>query len=187
MMLHEITALAGPHQRRKRFGRGEASGHGKTCGRGNKGDQARSGGGARLLTEGGQMPLFRRLPKRGFSNFRFRTEFEIVNVGRLNKCFDDGATVDVDSLKKLRLVRGAKPLVRILGDGKLEKRLTVTAHAFSEKARQAIERAGGKVIELGRPDPAARAAQKRRTAKAAVAAAAKRSRSGRGSPQAESS
>jgi large subunit ribosomal protein L15 len=185
MMLHEVTKLAGAHKRRKRVGRGEGSGHGKTCGRGNKGDQARSGGGARPLTEGGQMPLFRRLPKRGFSNFRFRTRFEIVNVGRLNECFEDGATVDIDALKKLRLVRGARPLVRILGDGKLEKRLTVTAHVFSEKARRAIEQAGGKVVELGRPDPAAKAAQKRRTAKAALAAAARRS--GSGSAQKESS
>lgn len=178
MMLHEVTALAGAHKRRKRLGRGEASGHGKTCGRGNKGDQARSGGGARPLTEGGQMPLFRRLPKRGFSNFRFRTQFEIVNIGTLNERFEDGATVDIDALKKLRLVRGAKPLVRILGDGKLGKRLTVVAHVFSAKARQAIEQAGGKVIELGRPDPAAKAAQKRMTARRALAAAGSRSTSG---------
>jgi len=165
MMLNEITATAGAHRRRKRVGRGEASGHGKTCGRGNKGFQSRAGGGARRLTEGGQMPLFRRLPKRGFSNFEFRTEYQVVNVGVLNEHFDQGGRVDVESLRKLNLVQGPRPLVRILGHGKLSKKLTVTAHAFSGQARAAIEQAGGTVQVIERPDRAAQARAKRNTAK----------------------
>ncbi len=165
MMLNEITATAGASRRRKRVGRGESSGHGKTSGRGNKGYQARAGGGARKLTEGCQMPLFRRLPKRGFSNFEFRTEYQVVNVGALNDEFDAGGRVDLDSLRKLKLVHGARPMVRILGHGKLEKKLTVQAHAFSGKARAAIEQAGGTVQVIERPDPAALARQKRNSAK----------------------
>ncbi|MBN2446703.1 MAG: 50S ribosomal protein L15 [Phycisphaerae bacterium] len=155
MMLNEITAAAGRHKRRKRVGRGESSGKGKTCGRGNKGCQSRAGGGVRRLTEGGQMPIFRRLPKRGFSNFNFRTEFETVNVCELERRFDDGAMVDCDTLKKLRLVQGADPLVKILAKGTLSKKLTVQAHAFSGKARELIEKAGGSVSIIERLDPGA--------------------------------
>ena len=165
MMLNDVTSQAGATKRRKRVGRGESSGKGKTCGRGHKGVQSRSGGGTRRLSEGGQMPLFRRLPKRGFSNFDFCTRFEIVNVGTLDRHFDDGGTVDVDALRKLRLVDGAKPLVRILGKGKLEKKLTIHAHAFSAGAKAAIEQAGGKAEVIERRPAAEKAAQKRNTAK----------------------
>ena len=168
MMLNEVTRRAGAHKRPKRVGRGRSSGRGKTCGRGHKGSQSRSGGGAHRLHEGGQMPIFRRIPKRGFSNFNFRTEYEIVNVSTLDERFQDGETVDLDVLKKLRLVRGQRPLVKILAKGTLGKKLTVEAHVFSVKARAAIEQAGGtaKVIERRSPQDAARA--KRNTAKAAA-------------------
>lgn len=167
MMLNKITGQVGSHKRRKRVGRGESSGSGKTCGRGHKGCQSRSGGGTRPLHEGGQMPIFRRLPKRGFSNYQFRTEFEVVNLAALEKRFSDGDSVDVDAMKKLRLVQQRKPLVKVLAKGKLSKKLTVEAHAFSTAAREAIEKAGGsaKLIERRNPQEAARA--KRNTAKSA--------------------
>jgi large subunit ribosomal protein L15 len=111
------------------------------------------------------MPIFRRLPKRGFSNYNFRTEYDAVNLSALDTRFQDGETVDLDALKKLRLVRGHRPLVKILAKGRLNKKLTVEAHAFSDRARAAIEQAGGtiKVIERRAPQEAARA--KRNTAK----------------------
>lgn len=164
MMLNEITAQAAANKRRRRVGRGDGSGHGKTSGRGHKGAQARSGCDIRPLTEGGQMPLFRRLPKRGFSNFNFRTRYDIVNVGTLNERFEDGDTVDVDVMRKLRLVQTVRPLVRILARGSLEKKLTVEAHAFSQKARQAIERAGGTARLVERQSAAEKAKAKRNTA-----------------------
>ena len=165
MMLNEITVRAGAYKRRKRVGRGDGSGKGKTCGRGHKGCQSRSGGGVRPLTEGGQMPFFRRMPKRGFSNFQFRDEFEIVNVGALDQRFRDGDTVDTDVLRKLRLVHGRKPRVRILGRGQLDKKLTVTAHAFSHKAKEAIEKAGGTANLIEQKTRAEKGAAKRLSAK----------------------
>jgi large subunit ribosomal protein L15 len=164
MMLSEITKIAGGCKRRKRVGRGESSGTGKTAGRGHKGCLSRSGGGPHPLSEGGQMPIFRRLPKRGFSNFNFRNEFEIVNVSQLEHCFADGDTVDFEVLKKLRLVQESPARVKILAKGKLGKKLTVQAHAFSKKARQVIEDAGGKIELLEQRDPAAAARAKRKTA-----------------------
>jgi large subunit ribosomal protein L15 len=147
-------------------GRGESSGKGKTAGRGHKGCQSRSGGGVHPLSEGGQMPIFRRLPKRGFSNYNFRNEFEIVNVAELERCFGDGDTVDPDVLRKLRLIQGPSPRVKVLAKGALAKKLTVEAHAFSVKARQAIEDAGGTVKLIELPDSAALARAKRNSAKA---------------------
>jgi large subunit ribosomal protein L15 len=166
MMLSEITSQAGRQRRRKRVGRGESSGRGKTSGRGHKGCQSRAGGGVHPLSEGGQMPIFRRLPKRGFSNYNFRNEFTIVNVAELERCFADGDTVDLDTLSKLRLIGSATPRVKILAKGGLAKKLTVEAHAFSTKARQAIEAAGGTVKLIELRDPAALARSKRNTAKA---------------------
>jgi large subunit ribosomal protein L15 len=165
MMLSEITKAVGRHKRRKRVGRGNSSGSGKTCGRGNKGCLSRSGGGPRPLSEGGQMPIFRRLPERGFSNFKFRKEFEIVDIAELSRRLADGDTVDLDKLKQLRLVQGASAQVKILAKGRLEKQLTVEAHAFSAKARQAIEDAGGTARLIAQRDPAAAARAKRNTGK----------------------
>jgi len=165
MMLNQITAQAGGHQRRKRVGRGEASGHGKTCGRGNKGCQSRAGGGTRPLHEGGQMPIFRRLPKRGFSNFQFRIEYQVVNLARLEEMCSAGQTVNVETLRNLGLVRGGAPLVKILGTGTLSKNLTIEAHAFSASAKEAISKAGGSTKLIERADPAVKARAKHKTAK----------------------
>ena len=165
MTLSEITKAAGRHKRRNRVGRGESGGRGKTCGRGHKGCLSRSGGGPHPLSEGGQMPTFRRIPKRGFSNFKFRTEFETVNIGELEQRFADGDTVDLDALRRLRLVQKGSARVKILAKGSVGKKLTVEAHAFSEQARQAIEGAGGTVRLIAQHDPARAAKAKRNTAK----------------------
>ncbi len=169
MMLNQITAEAGAHKRRKRVGRGESSGHGRTSGHGNKGCQSRAGGGPRPLMEGGQMPIFRRLPKRGFNNAVFRTEYRVVNLASLEARCADGQRVDVQALRQLRLVSGMEPQIKILGKGTLSKKLTVQAHAFSAAARAAIEKAGGTVQVLERPDPAALARAKRNTKRSAKA------------------
>jgi len=165
MMLNEITAQAGRRHRRKRVGRGESSGLGKTCGRGTKGCQSRAGGGVRPLPEGGQMPIFRRLPKRGFSNFNFRTEYAVVNLSDLVKYFDAGATVDPAALHKVGLIGSAAALVKVLGKGQLDRRLAVTAHAFSKAALAAIEQAGGTTTVLPQRDAAALWKAKRLSAK----------------------
>lgn len=141
MKLHELKPAEGSRKARKRVGRGGASGWGTTAGRGNKGQKARSGGGVRRGFEGGQMPLQRRIPKRGFTNI-FKKEYSIVNVEQLNR-FEDGAVVDVDALKKAGLVKNVKDGVKVLGRGKLEKKLVVKAHAFSKTAVECIQAAGG--------------------------------------------
>ena len=150
MNLTQITSLAGAHRRRKRVGRGGASGLGKTAGRGHKGQQARSGESTRGLREGGQTPLYRRLPKRGFSNAKFRVEYSVVNLDDLDRKFQDGDTVTFERLLEVRLVRDDRRPVKILGDGELSKRLTVEAHKFSEKAVEKIKAAGGeaKVVKF---------------------------------------
>lgn len=154
MMLHEITSSAGAHERRKRVGRGESSGMGRTSTRGNKGAQSRAGCSINPIKEGGQMPLFRRLPKRGFSNFHFRTEFAIVNLLDLEAVFDNGATVTVAALREAGALTDERP-IKILGEGELQKKLTVEAHAFSAKAKEAIEKAGGAVKVIAQTDAAA--------------------------------
>ncbi len=147
MNLADVRAAYIPRKKRKRVGRGPGSGSGKTCGRGHKGQQSRSGGGTPLGFEGGQMPLYRRLPKRGFNNSIFRKVFAIVNVGQLDAAFEDGATVDADSIRAARLVNAKKGPIKILGSGELTKKLTVKADQFSGSARQKIEAAGGEVSE----------------------------------------
>ena len=141
MRLHDLKSTPGARARRTRRGRGLGSGLGKTAGRGTKGQKARSGGGVRPGFEGGQMPLIRRLPKRGFKN-PFRVEYEVVNVGQLN-LFEPGTEVTTDMLRARRLVRRNLP-VKILGDGELERPLTVHAQKFSKSARAKIEAAQGK-------------------------------------------
>jgi len=152
MMIHEITVQAGKHKRRMRVGRGESSGKGKTSGRGTKGSGARTGGEIPFGTEGGNMPLFRRLPKRGFNNNYFRQRFSIVNVSDLETYFESGATVDVSSLIAKGLVRDERYPVKILGDGELSKKLTVIAGKFTEQAAEKITKAGGtmQTLELDR-------------------------------------
>ncbi|MHC4954764.1 MAG: 50S ribosomal protein L15 [Planctomycetota bacterium] len=143
MNLADVRAAYLPRKKRKRVGRGPGSGKGKTSGRGHKGQQSRSGGGTPIGFEGGQMPLYRRLPKRGFNNAIFRTVYAIVNVGQLESTFDDGATVDADAIRAAHLVNAKTGPIKVLGGGELTKKLTVTADGFSGSARKKIEAAGG--------------------------------------------
>lgn len=142
MRLHDLGAPAGAKKGPKRLGRGTGSGHGKTSGKGHKGQNARSGGGVRPGFEGGQMPLYRRIGKRGFTN-RFKKEFALVNVADLNR-FDDGTEVTPELLIEHRVASKAKDGVKILGNGELTRKLTVRAHRFSETAAAKINAAGGK-------------------------------------------
>ena len=145
--LHELRPNPGATHYRKRVGRGPGSGHGKTAGRGNKGQRSRSGYRHMRGFEGGQMPLHRRIPKRGFTNI-FRIEYEIVNISDLDR-FDAGTAVNPEALAAMRLARKNRP-VKILGDGQIQKALTVSAHKFSASAKARIEAAGGSCEVLSR-------------------------------------
>ena len=147
MNLSDVNNAPVKRQYRKRVGRGQGSGTGKTAGRGNKGHMARTGYARRMGFEGGQMPLFRRLPKKGFNNKQFRVEYAIINTGQLND-FADGVTVTIDGLKDAHLVRQKVELVKVLAKGALTRKLKVQAHRFSVAARQVIEAAGGTVQEI---------------------------------------
>jgi len=142
MRLHDLKNRPGAKHRRKRIGQGESSGHGKTSGRGGKGQTARSGSSIRIGFEGGQMPLIRRIPKRGFNNTQHTIDYIPVNLDSLN-CFEDGARVDEVALRAVGLANGRLPRIKILGSGELSKKLTVAAHAFSATARAKIEAKGG--------------------------------------------
>jgi len=143
MKLHELRPNDKAFKERKRVGRGPGSGLGKTSGKGHKGQNARSGGGVRPGFEGGQLPLFRRLPKRGFSNAKFKTVYAVINLSDLNK-FEDGAIVTPELLKEMGVLKNQLDGVKVLGNGKLDKKLTVKAHRFSKTAIEAIEKMGGK-------------------------------------------
>jgi large subunit ribosomal protein L15 len=143
MKLHELSPAEGSKKAVKRIGRGPASGQGKTAGKGHKGQKARAGRGMRAGFEGGQMPLQRRLPKRGFNNI-FAKEIAIVNVAALDKKFEDGATVDIEALKATGLIKKELDGVKVLGNGEITKKLTVKVNAFSDSAKAKIEAAGGK-------------------------------------------
>ena len=144
MKLHELSPAPGSVKQVWRVGRGSGSGNGKTAGKGHKGQNARSGGGVRLGFEGGQLPLYRKLPKRGFKNFPFKTEYAIVNVGTLNDRFADGDTVTLEALLEKKIVRKELDGLKVLGNGELTKKLTVEAAVFSGTAKEKIEAAGGK-------------------------------------------
>nr|MBC7245651.1 50S ribosomal protein L15 [Chloroflexota bacterium] len=147
MKLHELRPPEGANKKKKRVGRGTASGHGKSAGRGTKGQNARTGGGVRPYFEGGQLPLVRRLPhKRGFTNI-FKVQYSIVNLDRLAE-FGPGSKVDPETLAAAGIIKSAKEPVKILGRGELKCALTVAAHKFSDSAKQKIEAAGGTVVEL---------------------------------------
>ena len=146
MKLHELSPAPGSTKEAWRKGRGPGSGNGKTAGKGHKGQNARSGGGVRPGFEGGQLPLYRKLPKRGFKN-RFAVNYAIVNVDSLN-AFENGAVVDLEALKAARLVRKELDGLKILGSGELTKALTVKATVFSAAAKAKIEAAGGKIEEV---------------------------------------
>lgn len=143
MKLSELSPAEGSKRAPRRVGRGHASGWGKTSGKGHKGQKARSGGGVRPGFEGGQMPLQRRIPKRGFNNI-FAKKVVTVNLSELNRKFDDGADVTIDALKNAGIVKNGFDAVKVLGNGKIEKKLNVKVSAYSESAKSAIEAAGGK-------------------------------------------
>ena len=142
MKLHELSPQEGSVKEKFRKGRGAGSGNGKTAGKGHKGQNARSGGGVRPGFEGGQLPLYRKLPKRGFNN-KFAKQYVVVNVAALNG-FEDGAVVDIDALLAMGIIHKELDGVKILGDGELTKKLTVRASVFSASAKEKIEAAGGK-------------------------------------------
>ena len=143
MKLHTISPAIGATHSKKRLGRGTSSGTGKTSGKGHKGQNARSGGGVRIGFEGGQTPLFRRIAKRGFSNSMFKTEYAVINLSDLNK-FEDGAVITPELLKEMGILKNQLDGVKVLGQGKLEKKLTVRANKFSNVAKREIEAKGGK-------------------------------------------
>lgn len=143
MKLHELKSNEGARSSKKRIGRGPGSGTGKTAGKGHKGQNARSGGGVSVGFEGGQTPLYKRIPKRGFTNYT-RREYGIVNVESLNK-FEDGTTVTKEMLISTGLIKKELDGIKVLGQGLIEKKLTVCANKFSKTAQAAIEKAGGKV------------------------------------------
>ncbi len=144
MELNELKYTKGSTKNVKRVGRGTSSGHGKTSGRGQKGQNARSGGGVRIGFEGGQNPLVFRVAKRGFSNYNFETKYATINLSDLER-FSDGAEVTPELLKEMGLVKKQLDGIKVLGNGKLTKKLTVKANKFSKSAKEAIEKVGGKV------------------------------------------
>ncbi|NLE29074.1 MAG: 50S ribosomal protein L15 [Phycisphaerae bacterium] len=154
MMLHEINAgKVVTHKKRRRVGRGESSGWGKTSGRGNKGMGQHSSKGPNITHEGGATPYYRKMPKRGFSNFAFRKEYRGINIATLDELFEADQVVDLDAMEKANLIsvrKGSTGLVKILAHGTLTKPLTVKAHKFSEKAAEAIKAAGGQVEVIGK-------------------------------------
>lgn len=148
MNLNEILSAAGKNKRSKRVGRGTGSGHGKTSCRGHKGYGARSGAKKRLGYEGGQTPMLSRIPKRGFNNANFRKEYQVVNVATLEEKFEDGERVDAESLAAAKLINDLDMPIKVLGDGKIDKKLTVAASKFSATAKEKITKAGGTVEEV---------------------------------------
>jgi large subunit ribosomal protein L15 len=153
--MHDFNLYApeGANRRKRIIGRGQGSGRGTTAGKGNKGQKSRSGGKTYIGFEGGQMPLYRRLAQRGFSNYPFKKVFQVVNLEQIEKRFENGETVDTETLIKKGLIKGAVP-VKILGNGELTKKLTVKTGALSAAAKAKIEQAGGTVEEpaAGKPD-----------------------------------
>jgi len=148
MKLHDLRSPQGANKRKKRVGRGTASGHGKTAGRGMKGQKARAGGNIPPGFEGGQLPLYRRLPKkRGFTNI-FRVEYSVINLDRLGD-FKAGSEVDPVTMAEAGFIKSPGELIKVLGRGEIKKALTISAHKFSASAREKIEAAGGTVVELG--------------------------------------
>ena len=144
MKLYNLHANEGATHATKRLGRGTSSGHGKTSGKGHKGQNARSGGGVRAVFEGGQLPLYRRLPKRGFNNYEFRKEYAVINVSDLNR-FENGTVVSPALLKEVGLVKNQLDGIKVLGNGELTKKLTIQANKFSKTAVEKIEKSGSKI------------------------------------------
>lgn len=147
MGVSPLKAPKGASKKRNIVGRGRSSGNGKTSGRGSNGQNSRSGGGVRIGFEGGQMPIYRRVAARGFSNYLFKKEYVAVNVGSLEKAYANGETVSLETLINKGLIRKSETMVKLLGQGELKKKLTVSVPAVSASAREKIEKAGGKVVE----------------------------------------
>lgn len=145
MKLNELSPVKGSKKSRKRVGRGESSGLGKTCGKGSNGQATRSGTYIQVGFEGGQKPLYKRVAKRGFSNARFKVEYAVINLATLEQYFENGATINAEALKSSGLVKDQKDGIKILGVGELTKKFTITASKVSEAAKAKIEAAGGKV------------------------------------------
>ncbi len=155
MNLHEVHSNVQTNKRRKRIGRGPGSGHGKTAGRGSKGQGSRSGSSSKRGFEGGQMPMMRRIPKRGFNN-RFAATVAVINVGDLERNFDGGEEVNAAALRARRLAKGRYDLLKVLGDGTLTKKLKIAAHQFSKSALEKIAQAGGEAVVLPGKAPVVR-------------------------------
>ena len=164
MNLNDVHRGIKKHKRRKRVGRGTGSGRGKTCGRGHKGQGSRAGYSVHPTFEGGQMPLVRRIPKRGFHN-RFALTVAIVNLGDLQERFDDGAEVTPESLRETNLANGRYDLLKVLGNGELTKKLKISAHRFSRSALEKIEKAGGEAVVLPGKAPVPKNKQKSKETK----------------------
>jgi large subunit ribosomal protein L15 len=173
MKLHEMTNVVGAVHRKKRVGCGEGGGHGKTSGRGGKGQTARSGGSIRPGFEGGQMPLYRKLPHRGFNNYEFRVEYAVLNVGDLESLDASITEVTAEVLAAAGLIRSGTKSVKILGNGEVTRSLKVTAARFSESAKAKIEKAGGLTIQTAAPLDANTVATAAKDAKLAAFKAAK--------------
>jgi len=159
MNLNDVHRGIRKNKKRKRLGRGIGSGHGKTCGRGHKGQRSRAGYSVHPTFEGGQMPLVRRIPKRGFNN-RWAQVVAIVNLGELEECFDDGAEVTPEVLKSKNLAKGRYDELKVLGDGELTKKLKISAHRFSRSALEKIQQAGGEAVVLPGKKPVVKNKQK---------------------------
>ena len=162
MNLNDVHRGIKKHKKRRRVGRGIGSGFGKTCGRGHKGQGSRAGYSVHPTFEGGQMPLVRRIPKRGFNN-RWALSVAIVNIGDLENRFDDGAEVTPEALKEKDLAKHRYDVLKVLGDGTLTKKLKVSAHRFSRSAREKIEKAGGEALVLPGKKPVPKNKQKSKT------------------------
>lgn len=160
MNLNDVHRAVQKHKRRRRVGRGIGSGHGKTCGRGHKGQGSRAGFSRHATFEGGQMPLVRRIPKRGFNN-RWALSVAIVNVEDLDQRFTDGDEVTLETLKAKNLAKGRFDVLKVLGDGELTKKLKVSAHRFSKSAKQKIEQVGGEVVIVPGKAPVVKNKQKK--------------------------
>ncbi len=159
MNLNDVHRGIKKYKARKRVGRGAGSGHGKTCGRGHKGQGSRAGFSMHPTFEGGQMPLVRRIPKRGFNN-RWALTVAIVNIGELDKRFAEGDEVNIETLKAKNLAKGSFDVLKVLGDGELTKKLKVSAHRFSKSAKEKIEKAGGETVVLPGKAPVVKNKQK---------------------------
>ncbi len=152
MRLHDVNRGINGNKKRRRIGRGPGSGHGKTSGRGHKGQRSRAGWGHSAVFQGGAMPLVRRVPKRGFNN-KFALTIATINIGDLNAAYEAGEEVSPESLREKSLVKSRYDQLKILGDGELDKKLKVSAHRFSKSAQEAIEKAGGEVVVIPGPTP----------------------------------